>query len=219
MCQSDTKTELAELLTIWAEIKHYLQYTMEKNQQTEQDQQNESTAATTSETLPEDSPETFETINGSDEPKFQVELKKLQDELTESKDKYLRLYSEFENFRRRTAREKIDMIQTANEELIKSLLPVLDDFERAEKAFHGTESKELEGFLLIYNKFRKTLEQAGVKTMELQAGADFNADVHEAITQVPAPEEKLKGKVMDVVEKGFLINEKVIRYAKVVVGQ
>jgi molecular chaperone GrpE len=192
---------------------------MEKNQQTEQDQQNESTAATTHETLPEDSPESFETLNGSDEPKFQAELKKLQDELTESKDKYLRLYSEFENFRRRTAREKMDMIQTANEDLIKSLLPVLDDFERAEKAFHGTESKELEGFLLIYNKFRKTLEQAGVKTMELQAGADFNADVHEAITQVPAPEEKLKGKIMDVVEKGFLINEKVIRYAKVVVGQ
>jgi molecular chaperone GrpE len=192
---------------------------MEKNQQTEQDQQNESTAATTHETLPEDSPESFETLNGSDEPKFQAELKKLQDELTESKDKYLRLYSEFENFRRRTAREKMDMIQTANEDLIKSLLPVLDDFERAEKAFQGTESKELEGFLLIYNKFRKTLEQAGVKTMELQAGADFNADVHEAITQVPAPEEKLKGKIMDVVEKGFLINEKVIRYAKVVVGQ
>lgn len=192
---------------------------MEKNQQTEQDQQNESTAATAGETLPDDSPESFETINGSDEPKIQAELKKLQDELTESKDKYLRLYSEFENFRRRTAREKIDMIQTANEELIKSLLPVLDDFERAEKAFHGTESKELEGFLLIYNKFRKTLEQAGVKTMELQAGADFNADIHEAITQVPAPEENLKGKVVDVIEKGFLINEKVIRYAKVVVGQ
>lgn len=192
---------------------------MEKNQQTEQDQQNESIDATTSEVLPDDSPESFETINGSDESNFQAELKKLQDELTESKDKYLRLYSEFENFRRRTAREKMDMIQTANEELIKSLLPVLDDFERAEKAFHGTESKELEGFLLIYNKFRKTLEQAGVKTMELQAGADFNADIHEAITQVPAPEENLKGKVVDVVEKGFLINEKVIRYAKVVVGQ
>jgi molecular chaperone GrpE len=192
---------------------------MEKNQQSEQEHQNESTAATTHETLPEDSPESFETLNGSDEPKFQAELKKLQDELTESKDKYLRLYSEFENFRRRTAREKMDMIQTANEDLIKSLLPVLDDFERAEKAFQGTESKELEGFLLIYNKFRKTLEQAGVKIMELQAGADFNADVHEAITQVPAPDENLKGKVVDVVEKGFLINEKVIRYAKVVVGQ
>jgi molecular chaperone GrpE len=192
---------------------------MENTQQSEQDQQSESTTGTTSEVLPDDSPESFETINGSEESKIQVELKKLQDELTEAKDKYLRLYSEFENFRRRTAREKMDMIQTANEELIKSLLPVVDDFERAEKAFHGTESKELEGFLLIYTKFRKTLEQAGVKTMDLQAGADFDADVHEAITQVPAPEENLKGKVVDVVEKGFLLNEKVIRYAKVVVGQ
>jgi len=192
---------------------------MENTQQSEQDQQSESTAGTTSEVLPDDSPESFETINGSEESKIQAELKKLQDELTEAKDKYLRLYSEFENFRRRTAREKMDMIQTANEELIRSLLPVVDDFERAEKAFHGTESKELEGFLLIYTKFRKTLEQAGVKTMDLQAGADFDADVHEAITQVPAPEENLKGKVVDVVEKGFLLNEKVIRYAKVVVGQ
>jgi molecular chaperone GrpE len=143
---------------------------------------------------------------------------KLQAELAESKDKYLRLYSEFENFRRRTSREKLDMIQSANEQLLKTLLPVADDFERAEKSFREKNDKDSEGFLLIQNKFRKVLEQFGVKIMELQQGSDFNPDFHEAITQVPAPDEKLKGKVVDVIEKGYLLNEKVIRHAKVVVG-
>jgi molecular chaperone GrpE len=163
-------------------------------------------------------PESFETLNGTDESKVQAELKQFQNDLADAKDKYLRLYSEFENFRRRTAKEKLDLIQAANEKLVVNLLPVVDDFERAEKAFQGTESKELEGFLLIYNKFKKTLEQTGVKPMDVQQGSDFNADVHEAITQIPAPDEKLKGKVVDVVEKGYLLNEKVIRFAKVVVG-
>src|SRR5690606_161413 len=136
--------------------------------------------------------------------KFQSEIKKLQDELAEAKDKYLRLYSEFENFRRRTSKEKLELIQVANEQLVVSLLPVIDDFERAEKAFQGTESKEMEGFLLIYNKFKKILEQSGVKPMDINQGTDFDADVHEAITQVPAPEEKLKGKIIDVVEHGYV---------------
>jgi molecular chaperone GrpE len=146
------------------------------------------------------------------------ELKKLQDELAEAKDKYLRLYSEFENFRRRTAKEKIDMIQSANEGLLKNLLPVMDDFERAEKGFKDLNTKEAEGFLLIFNKYKKILEQSGAKVLDLKAGDDFNADTQEAITQVPAPSEELKGKVVDVVEKGYTLNEKVIRFAKVVVG-
>lgn len=146
-----------------------------------------------------------------------TDLKKAQDELADAKDKYLRLYSEFENFRRRTAREKLDLIQSANEKLVNAFLPIIDDFERAEKAFRGSESKEMEGFLLIYNKFKKILDQAGVKVMEAK-GSDFNPDLHEAITQVPAPNESMKGKVMDVVENGYLLNDKVIRFAKVVVG-
>lgn len=166
----------------------------------------------------QDSPDSFETLNGTDEPKIQSELKKFQEDLADAKDKYLRLYSEFENFRRRTAKEKLEMISSANEQVVKSLLPILDDFERAEKAFQGTESKELEGFLLIYNKFKKTVEQTGVKAMELQPGSEFNADIHDAITQLPAPDEKLKGKVMDVIEKGYLLGEKVVRHAKVIVG-
>ena len=143
---------------------------------------------------------------------------KLQAELTEQKDKYIRLYSEFENFRRRTAKEKIEMISSANEAVIKSFLAVADDFERAEKSFKDRNDKELEGFFLIYNKFKKVLEQYGVKVMDLGPGSEFNVDSQEAITQIPAPNEKLKGKIVDVVEKGYLQNDKVIRFAKVVVG-
>ena len=146
------------------------------------------------------------------------ELKRLQEELAEAKDKYLRLYSEFENFRRRTSKEKLEMIQSANEELIKSILPVVDDFERAEKSVADLSKKELEGFLLIQNKLKKILDQYGVKPFKLEAGDDFDPDKQEAITQIPAPEDKLKGKVVDVVEKGYQLNDKVIRYAKVVVG-
>ncbi len=163
--------------------------------------------------LPESSAE--DTKNAKEE---QGDVAKLQGELAEQKDKYIRLYSEFDNFRRRTAKEKLEMIQSANEQLLKALLPVIDDFERAEKSFKDKDSKELEGFFLIYNKFKKTLDQHGVKTMEAGTGSEFNPDLHEAITQIPAPDEKLKGKIVDVVEKGYLLNEKVIRFAKVVVG-
>lgn len=164
-----------------------------------------------------DSPESLETLTGTDESKIQAELKKAHEDLAEAKDKYLRLYSEFENFRRRTAKEKLELIQTANEQLVKVILPVMDDFERAEKAFLGTESKEMEGFLLIYNKFKKILEQTGVKEMEAK-GTDFNPDLHEAITQLPAPDESQKGKVLEVAEKGYLLGDKVVRHAKVIVG-
>lgn len=146
------------------------------------------------------------------------ELNKLKAELTESKDKYIRLYSEFENFRRRTAKEKLELTQSANEQLIRAFLPVIDDFERAEKSFKDKNDKELEGFFLIYNKFKKILDQNSVKAMELGPGSEFDADFQEAITQIPAPDEKLKGKVVDVVEKGYILNDKVIRFAKVVVG-
>jgi molecular chaperone GrpE len=143
---------------------------------------------------------------------------KLKEELESAKDKYIRLYSEFENFRRRTAKEKLDLIQSANEQLISSLLPVADDFERAGNAFPDKNDKNVEGFFLIFSKFRKVLDLYGVKVMDAGPGSDFNADLHEAITQVPAPSPELKGKIIDVVEKGYLLNDKVIRYAKVVVG-
>ena len=145
-------------------------------------------------------------------------LKKIKDELAEAKEKYLRLYAEFENHRRRTAKERLEMIQGANEQLLTTLLPVLDDFDRAEKVFREKPDKESEGFFLIQNKFRKILELQGVKSMDTAKESDFNADLHEAITQIPVTDEKLKGKVVDVVEKGYQLGERVIRFAKVVVG-
>lgn len=145
-------------------------------------------------------------------------IEKLQNDLAEQKDKFIRLYSEFENFRRRTAKEKLDLIQSANEQLIKTLLPVVDDFDRANKSFTDKNDKDLEGFFLIHSKFKKILDQAGVKIMDVKAGSEFDADLHEAITQIPAPNEALKGKVVDVIEPGYVLNDKVIRFAKVVVG-
>ena len=159
-----------------------------------------------------------QSVNETKEIKGPTEEDKLKDELAIAKDKYLRLYSEFENFRRRTAKEKLEMVQSANEQLLKALLPVADDFERAEKSFKEKADQDAEGFILIQNKFKKVLELYGVKIMDVQKGSDFNPDLHEAITQLPAPEPSLKGKVIEVVEKGYLLNDKVIRFAKVVIG-
>lgn len=143
---------------------------------------------------------------------------KLKAELEAAKDKYIRLYSEFENFRKRTAKERLELIQSANEQLIKALLPVADDFERAQNSFPDKTDKDLAGIFLIHSKFKKTLELYGIKTMETSPGTDFNPDLHEAISQLPAPSPELRGKILDVVEKGYILNDKVIRYAKVVVG-
>lgn len=170
---------------------------------------------TAAEVPPMQSPEPAQPEKTEDKPD---PLKKLQDELAEAKDKYIRLYAEFDNFRRRSAKERLDMIQTANEQLIKTLLPITDDFERAEKSFKDKNDKESEGFFLIQNKFKKILEQNNVKPMDANEDTLFNPDWHEAITQIPAPNEKMKGKIMDVVEKGYLLNDRVIRFAKVVVG-
>lgn len=143
---------------------------------------------------------------------------KLKEELEGAKDKYIRLYSEFENFRKRTAKEKLEMIQSANEQLIKALLPVADDFERAENSYSDKHDKDLSGFFLIYSKLKKILELYGVKVMDAGPGSEFDADLHEAISQVPAPDQGLKGKIVEVIEKGYILNDRVIRYAKVVVG-
>ena len=144
----------------------------------------------------------------------------IQKEDQDFKEKYIRLYSEYENYRKRTAREKIDLITNASENVIKELLPILDDFERAIDNNKNVEDASVlkEGFDLIYSKMHKGLVNQGLKPMEAN-GKDFDSEIHEAITKIPAPNEKLKGKVVDVIEKGYQINEKVIRYAKVVVGE
>lgn len=138
----------------------------------------------------------------------------------EMNDKFLRLYSEFENFRRRTAKEKVELLSNAKGESLKGLLPIVDDFERAILNNENTEEVAplKEGFNLIHHKLILILEQSGMKVMETSAGDEFDTDLHEAVTQIPAPSEDLKGKIVDVIEKGYVINEKVIRYAKVVIG-
>lgn len=140
-------------------------------------------------------------------------------ELAELKDKHLRLFSEFDNFRKRTQREKADLLKMASADLLTALLPVLDDFERANKSMStATDIVALkEGVELIYNKFSNLLIQKGLEPMN-SMGKDFDTDLHEAITNIPAPSEDLKGKVVDVVEKGYTLQGKVLRYAKVVVG-
>ena len=144
----------------------------------------------------------------------------LNDQLVQERDKYLRLYSEFENFRRRTTKDRLDWMQTASKELVVSLLPVLDDMERALKAMENlseAEKKAVEGFDLIHKKMAGIFQKTGLKAME-SIGEVFNADIHEAITQFPAPTPDMKGKVIDEVEKGYYLNDKVIRFARVVVG-
>ncbi len=150
----------------------------------------------------------------------QSETEKLQAELQEQKDKYLRLMAEFDNFRRRTAKERLELIQTAGKDVIVSLLDVLDDCDRAEKQLAASDDIAIqkEGIQLVFNKLRTTLQGKGVKVME-SIQTDFDVEKHEAITEIPAPTDKLKGKVLDEVVKGYYLNDKLIRFAKVVVGK
>ncbi len=148
------------------------------------------------------------------------ELDKLQSELQEQKDKYLRLFAEFDNYKRRSAKERIELIQTAGKEVISSMLDVLDDAERAEKQLQKTDDVDVvkEGVQLVFNKLKTTLLNKGLKPME-SINTAFDVEKHEAITEIPAPTEALKGKVVDEVTKGYYLNDKLIRFAKVVVGK
>jgi len=139
--------------------------------------------------------------------------------LAEERDRYVRLFAEFENYKKRTAKEKMEFFQYANQDMMISMLAVLDDFERALKeiAKNGNEA-DLQGVELIYQKFKNKLSEKGLKPMEVKAGDTFDVDFHEAITQIPAPSEDLKGKIVDVIETGYTLNDKVIRFAKVVTG-
>ena len=145
---------------------------------------------------------------------------KLQEELKQEKDKFLRLFAEFENYKRRTAKERIDLFKTASQDVMVAMLPVLDDFDRAYAEISKTEEKELlKGVELISSKLKDVLKQKGLSLIEVNQGDTFNADDHEAITQIPAPSDDLKGKIIDVIEKGYKLGEKIIRFPKVVIGQ
>jgi molecular chaperone GrpE len=182
----------------------------EKNQQTEQ----QASVSEEQQASSEDSSQE-ETANTSSEDHSDTEEK-----YNALNDKYLRLYSDFDNFRKRTIKEKADLISNASSAVLKDLLPVLDDFERAIASNENTEDIDglKEGFQLIYSKFRNILVAKGLKPMESK-GTIFDLDLHEAITNIPVEDTEMKGKVVDVVEKGYYLNDKVLRYAKVVVGQ
>jgi molecular chaperone GrpE len=152
--------------------------------------------------------------------KLKIELETTVQKLNESQDKYLRLSAEFDNYRKRTLKEKTDLLKSGGEETILKVLPVLDDFERAMLAMQSTSEIEAvkNGISLIYSKLKDTLTQQGIKEIE-SINLDFNTDLHEAITKIPAPTEELKGKVVDVVQKGYYLNDKVLRFAKVVIGE
>ncbi len=148
------------------------------------------------------------------------ETAKLRAELEEQKDKYVRLFAEFDNYKRRSAKERIELMQTAGKEVITSLLQVLDDADRAEKQMQATDDSEQikEGVQLVFNKLRKTMKSKGLEPME-SVGTDFDVEKHEAITEIPVSDNKQKGKVVDEIEKGYYLNNKLIRFAKVVVGK
>lgn len=159
-----------------------------------------------------------ETENQELEDDLTVE-EKLKEDLGKEKDKFLRLFAEFENYKKRTSKERMELFKTAGQEVIVSLLPVIDDFDRALKELSKSDEKELfKGIELISNKFRETLKNKGLQEMEVKQGDAFDAEVHDAITQIPAPSKKLKGKIIDVIEKGFKLGDKIIRHPKVVVG-
>jgi molecular chaperone GrpE len=166
-----------------------------------------------------------ETVQIEENQEVEVEVIKeeptAEEVLQVEKDKFLRLFAEFENYKKRTSRERIELFKTAGQELMTSLLPIIDDFERA--LTHIEEDKETEelrkGVLLISQKFYNTLELKGLSKVETNAGDIFDAEIHEAITQIPAPSKELKGKVIDCVEKGYKLGDKIIRYPKVVIGQ
>ena len=150
----------------------------------------------------------------------QVDEVNIEDQVKEEKDKFLRLFAEFENYKRRTAKERIELFSTASEEVMVSLLPILDDFDRASAEIEKDNDNEIfKGVLLIKNKLFDSLKSKGLALIEVNKGDEFNADDHEAVTQIPAPSKKMEGKIIDVIEKVYKLGEKVIRYPKVVIGK
>ena len=204
---------MAEKKTVKKEIEEEAKPEMKEG--TEETTQDETLTSEVEESAEEEVEEEVEEEEEVDE------LEKAQADVAEAKDKYLRLYSEFDNFRRRTAKEKLSLMETANEGVISSLITVLDDFNRAEQSVDKTDKVAKaanEGMILIHQKFNNILKEKGLKVMETKPGTGFDPDLHEAITQIPAPSKKLKGKIVDTIEQGYYLGEKVIRFAKVVTG-
>lgn len=187
-------------------------FTMEQNEKEQLNQTEENTVSNNDPKVEETSAETVETATNSQPINYEAKIAELN-------DKYLRLYSEFDNYRKRTIKEKADIIRTAGEDVFKAIIPSIDDFERAIKANENvTEVESIkEGVALIYHKLKLACTQKGLEPIE-SIGKPFDVDVMESITNIPAPSEDMKGKVIDEVEKGYKLGDKVIRFAKVVVG-
>ncbi len=191
----------------------------EQEQQTDDIKENQEQAQ--KEPAPhEEKQEKEEKKTKKDKDRAHEQIEKLENEVAEIKDRHLRLQAEFDNFRKRTLKEKMELMKSGGESVLINILPVIDDFERALSAFGNMDEENplKQGITLIYNKFQDFLKQNGIKEIEAKE-KEFNTDLHEAITKIPAPTEELKGKVIDVVQKGYQLNDKVIRFAKVVVGE
>lgn len=191
-------------------------FNKKKNNDTEENIMNTENSSENTEAL---SPENTDNQENVEQVEEQTAEEKLQAEVQQLNDKYLRLYAEFDNYKRRTQKERVELLQTAGKDVIVSLLPVLDDFDRALKAMETAAevAPVKEGILLVSTKLKNTLAQKGLKDVE-SINKNFDTDFHEAITNIPAPTDALKGKVIDEVEKGYTLNDNVIRFAKVVVG-
>lgn len=165
--------------------------------------------------------ENDENTQAKNEDEELSDLEKKDLEIKALNDKYLRLYSEFDNFRRRTQKEKLELYKTAGEDIFRSLLSVMDDFDRAKKSMEETKDYDSlkTGVDLIYNKLVSVFKANGAEPMKSTVGETFDSEIHEAVTQIPAPSKKMKGKIVDEIEKGYTLKDKVIRFAKVVVGQ
>jgi len=196
----------------------------EKNQHTEEtnDQTTQTTQSQNGDNNTTKEEQIIENTEQDEAPAEQVEqeLDNVQKQISELKDKYLRLFAEFENYKRRTVKERLDTMKTAAQDTMAALLPVLDDFDRAKKTAENNDKPEefSEGIQLVYNKLHNVLRQKGLKPMETD-GKEFDPELHDAMTEVPAPSEDMKGKIVDTIEKGYWLNDKIIRHAKVVVGK
>lgn len=180
-------------------------------------QDTEVTSSENSQEFNQDSTSEFNDAEG--EETAETSLEKLEKAVASEQDKFLRLFAEFENYKKRTSKERMDLFKTANQEVIVAMLPVVDDFERAMKELSKEQDSELyKGVSLIQNKFIGVLKNKGLEEVVVSAGDTFDSEMHDAITQIPAPDKKMKGKVIDVIEKGFQLGDKIIRHPKVVVG-
>ncbi len=191
-------------------------FTMSKGQYTKEDELKDNLDKAGVDVNQEETTDTLE----SNEVKEEKEVPTAEELIQAERDKYLRLFAEFENYKKRTTKERIELFKTASQELMTALLPIMDDFDRGLAEIKKSEDKELlKGMELIQSKFKNTLTQKGLTEIEVKAGDSFDAEIHDAITQIPAPTDDLKGKIIDCVEKGYKLGDKIIRHPKVVMGQ